>query len=158
MAPPSLRDRQTDKRKRTGTHGDDGNLVARLSLISRSSEWSTEISPVMPLMRNRSRVRQVTHLVERRRVGVVRFHSGDGDGHRQLAHLLHDVGDVGRMEEDGRVVVDVDDGDGDGGRVVADVVARILHLHRQHVLRPALEIQILGHSDEASLRRCGSQS
>ena len=132
----------------TGIHGDDGDLVTRLRLSIEGAQQGNLSGRGVDAEETLVAVfDQVADLVVRRRVGVVGPH-GD-DGRRQLLALLHDVSDVGRVEEGRRVVVDVHDGDGGRGRVVADVVARILGLHRQHVLVLALKVQVLGHADDA---------
>ena len=132
-------DKRRRQMERTGIHGDNDNLVARLGLAVQRAEYGN--LPGYAVDAEEALVfvfDQVTHSVERRRVGVVRFHPVDGDGHRQLAHLLHDVDDVGRMEEDGWVVVDVD-------RVEAHATVQLFVRHLQDT-----------QSDRGVLRRAGA--
>jgi hypothetical protein len=91
-------------------------------------------------------------VVERWRVGVISLHGDHITAVRN--HILHDVGEVGRVQERRLVVVDVGDGDYQLGGIetrltAANIARTIFGTNRQRVTRLALVVEILRDANNA---------
>jgi len=108
------------KRKRseqlTGIHCYDREEVLRLNFpvqLPMNRDFSgARIDPKRPLV---PILHEISNLLVWARIGIVSVHAEDA--HRNIFHILPNPGYVWGVQEDGRVVIGVDDCDNDGGRV-----------------------------------------